>query len=73
MINVTKTYLPPLEEFTEQLKKIWKTNWVTNQGPLVENLEQGLREYLGVKNLLLVSNGTIALQMAIKALELCGE
>ncbi|MDQ3021271.1 MAG: DegT/DnrJ/EryC1/StrS family aminotransferase [Bacteroidota bacterium] len=73
MINVTKTYLPPLKEYTEQLKKIWETNWVTNQGPLAENLEHRLKEYLGVKNILLVSNGTIALQIAIKALELSGE
>lgn len=73
MINVTKTYLPPLEEYTEQLKKIWKTSWITNQGPLTEDLEQKLKEFLGAKNLLLVSNGTIALQLAIKALELSGE
>ncbi|MEO8665003.1 MAG: DegT/DnrJ/EryC1/StrS family aminotransferase [Ignavibacteria bacterium] len=73
MINVTKTYLPPLSEYETYLKKIWETSWVTNQGPLVEELEYKLREYLGVKNLLLVSNGTIALQIAIKALELKGE
>ncbi len=73
MINVTKTYLPPLEEYTEKLKSIWETNWITNQGPLSEKLEQQLKEYLRVKNLLLVSNGTIALQIAIKALELKGE
>ena len=73
MINVTKTFLPPLEEYTEKLKQIWKTHWVTNQGPLAEDLEKKLKEYLGVKNLLLVSNGTIALQIAIKALELKGE
>ena len=73
MINVTKTFLPPLEEYTEKIKKIWDTNWLTNQGPLAEELEEKLKVYLGVKNLLLVSNGTIALQIAIKALELSGE
>ena len=73
MINVTKTFLPPLEEYTEKLKQIWETHWVTNQGPMAEDLEKQLKEYLGVKNLLLVSNGTIALQIAIKALELSGE
>ncbi|HMS35163.1 MAG TPA: DegT/DnrJ/EryC1/StrS family aminotransferase [Ignavibacteria bacterium] len=73
MINVTKTFLPPLEEYTEKLKQIWETHWVTNQGPMAEELENRLKEYLGVKNLMLVSNGTIALQIAIKALELCGE
>jgi dTDP-4-amino-4,6-dideoxygalactose transaminase len=73
LINVTKTFLPPIEEYTEKLKQIWETHWVTNQGPLAEDLEKQLKEYLGVKNLLLVSNGTIALQIAIKALELKGE
>ncbi len=73
MINVTKTFLPPLEEYIEKLKLIWETSWITNQGPLAEQLEQQLKEYLGVKNLLLVSNGTIALQIAIKALDLSGE
>lgn len=72
MINVTKTFLPPIREYKKQLEKIWKTSWVTNQGPLAEELERRLKDYLGVKNLLLVSNGTIALQIAIKALELKG-
>jgi len=73
MINVTKTFLPPPEEYNDHLKKIWESHWVTNQGPLCEELESNLKNYLGVKNLLLVSNGTIALQIAIKALELKGE
>ncbi len=73
MINVTKTFLPPIEEFTELLKNTWQSRWVTNQGPLAEELEGKLKEYLGVKHLLLVSNGTIALQLAIKALDLKGE
>ncbi|MBK6877055.1 MAG: DegT/DnrJ/EryC1/StrS family aminotransferase [Ignavibacteria bacterium] len=73
MINVTKTYLPPFEEFSELIQKSWQTRWVTNQGPLAEELELKLKEYLGVKHLLLVSNGTLALQLAIKALSLTGE
>ena len=73
MINVTKTFLPPLDEYIKYLEKIWETHWVTNQGPLAEDLESKLKEYLNVKNLLLVSNGTIALQLAIKALNLKDE
>ena len=73
MINVTKTYLPPLDEYIKHLEIIWKNGWVTNQGPLVEELESQLKKYLDVKNLLLVANGTIALQIAIKALNLTGE
>jgi dTDP-4-amino-4,6-dideoxygalactose transaminase len=72
-INVTKTFLPPLEEYNQYLKSIWDSSYVTNRGPLVLELEKKLRDYLGVKNLLFVSNGTIALQIAIKALNLSGE
>jgi dTDP-4-amino-4,6-dideoxygalactose transaminase len=73
MINVTKTYLPPLEEYVQYLQGIWDRNWVTNHGPLVKELELKLKEFLGVKHLFFVSNGTIALQIAIKALDLTGE
>lgn len=73
MINVTKSYLPPLEEYIQYLHQIWDKSWLTNQGPLVQELEQKLQKYLGVEHLLFVSNGTIAIQLAIKALELTGE
>lgn len=73
MINVTKPYLPPKEVFDKYISKIWKNNWLTNNGPLVNELESSLKEYLKLKYLLYTSNGTIALQMAIKALELKGE
>lgn len=73
MINVTRTYLPPIDEFKEYLDKIWNSGWVTNQGPFVSELENRLIDFLGVNNLHLVSNGTIAIQFAIKALELEGE
>ena len=73
MINVTKSYLPPIEEYQKYLSGIWENSWLTNQGPLAQELEQKLMDYLGVENLLFVSNGTIAIQLAIKALELKGE
>jgi dTDP-4-amino-4,6-dideoxygalactose transaminase len=73
MINVTKTYLPPLEEYVRYLEGIWERGQLTNNGPLVKELEARLKEYLGVKHLFFVSNGTIALQIAIKALDLNGE
>jgi dTDP-4-amino-4,6-dideoxygalactose transaminase len=73
MINVTQSYLPPLEEYQQYLKKIWENSWLTNQGPLVQELEKKLKDYLGVENLLFVSNGTIAIQLVIKALKLKGE
>lgn len=73
MINVTQTFLPPLDEYVAQLQRIWESKWLTNRGALVLELEEKLRDYLGVTNLLAVNNGTIALQIAIKALGLTGE
>jgi dTDP-4-amino-4,6-dideoxygalactose transaminase len=72
-INVTKIFLPPFEEYTRQLKRAWDQGWITNNGELVQELEQKLKDYLGVKHLLFCSNGTIVLQMAIKALNITGE
>jgi dTDP-4-amino-4,6-dideoxygalactose transaminase len=73
MINVTKPFLPPQVEYEMALKEIWRRGWVTNNGPLVNELEMNLKNFLNVKHLLYLSNGTIALQIAIKALDLKGE
>src|SRR5690606_27065948 len=73
MIPVTKPFLPKVEEYDKYLASIWERQWLTNNGPLVNEFELKLKEYLDVNHLLYVSNGTIALQIAIKALELSGE
>jgi dTDP-4-amino-4,6-dideoxygalactose transaminase len=73
MINVSKPYLPPFEEYCRLLKGIWDRNHLTNNGPCACKLEESLKEYLGIPNLLFVNNGTTALQLAIKTLELKGE
>ncbi len=73
MIPITKPFLPPIEEYTAYLTGIWKRNWLTNMGPLASDLEVKLKAHLGVDHLLFVTNGTIALQMAVKALQLKGE
>jgi dTDP-4-amino-4,6-dideoxygalactose transaminase len=73
MINVTKPFLPPFDEYRHYLDGIWERNWLTNNGPLVNDLEMKLKDYLGLKHLLYLSNGTIAIQIAIKALGLTGE
>lgn len=73
MINVTRTFLPPLEEYTTYLQGIWERVYLTNAGPLVLELEQRLKDYLGVKHFFFVNNGTIALQIALKALDIEGE
>ena len=72
-IYVTQSFLPPLEEYTTRIKEIWESGQLTNNGPNVLELELKLKEHLGVKHVFLVTNGTIALQIAIKALELKGE
>lgn len=73
MIPVTKPFLPPIEEYQKYLTGIWHRQWLTNMGPLASDLEIKLKEYLGLQHLLFVTNGTVALQMAIKALDLKGE
>lgn len=73
MINVTKPFLPEIDDYIEYVKSIWERNWLTNNGPLVNDLELKLKEFLGVDHLLFMSNGTIAIQIAIKALGLQGE
>ncbi|MEP6596773.1 MAG: aminotransferase class I/II-fold pyridoxal phosphate-dependent enzyme, partial [Ginsengibacter sp.] len=73
MINVTKTYLPPFEEYAAVLKRSWDKGWITNNGELVQDLEQKLKDYLRVKNLLFTCNGTIVLQMALKVFNITKE
>jgi len=73
MIPVTKPYLPPLQEYGEYINSIWERQWLTNNGPLVNELEIKLKRYLDLHHLLYVSSGTIALQIAIRALDLKGQ
>jgi len=65
--------LVPIEEYQHYLTGIWERQWLTNHGPLVLELEEKLRQRLAAEHLFFVSNGTIALQIAIKALDLSGE
>lgn len=73
MINVTQPFLPEFNEYTSLIQGIWERKWLTNNGPLVNELELKLKEHLSVNHLLYLSNGTVALQIAIKALDLKGE
>lgn len=73
MINVTKPFLPPKEEYQKYIDQIWQRNWLTNNGPLVNELELKLKQTLKLKHLLYLNNGTMALQLAIRALDLKGE
>jgi dTDP-4-amino-4,6-dideoxygalactose transaminase len=73
IINVVKAFLPPKRDYEEYLEKIWDNHWLTNHGPLVQELELELQKKLNSNNFLFLGNGTIALQIAIKALDLQGE
>ena len=72
-IYVTQPTLPPLEEFIPYLERIWDNKILTNGGAFHQQLEQALREYLGVKHISLFTNGTIALITALQALRITGE
>lgn len=72
-INVNKPYLPSKDKYYQYINRIWANNHLTNFGPLSLELENRLKEYLGVDNILLVSNGTLALQIAYKVLNIKNE
>lgn len=73
MINVTKTFLPPIEEYNKQVQRAWDNQWLTNRGELVLELEEKLKEYLEVSNITVTNNGTVPLQIALKLLGKQGE
>lgn len=73
MIPVTQTFLPPLAEYQNLLQRVWNNKWLTNRGALLKELEEKLKNYLGVPHLTITTNGTLPIQIAIKALELQGE
>ncbi len=72
-IYVTQPSLAPLEELNRYLQHIWSTGVMTHNGPLVQQLERELADYLGLDDVVCVVNGTAALQLAIRALDIAGE
>jgi dTDP-4-amino-4,6-dideoxygalactose transaminase len=73
MINVTKTYLPEIDKYIEKVKEIFNRGWLTNNGEFLQELENKLKDFLEVDYLLLVSNGTSALQLISKLFDLNGK
>jgi dTDP-4-amino-4,6-dideoxygalactose transaminase len=73
MIPVTKTFFPPFDDYQAKLRQIWENGWLTNDGQLENELAVKLRQHLGVSYIELVANGTLALQLAIRSLDLKGE
>lgn len=72
-IYVTKPFLPPLEEYTANLKKIWDCQQLTNQGPCLIEFEEGMKKQIEAEYFHFLANGTLALQLALRALDISGE
>lgn len=68
MIPVTKTFFPEIDKYHQQIQRIWDNKWLTNRGALVIELEQQLKDYLDVTNIIITNNGTVPLQIALKLL-----
>lgn len=73
MTNVTKTYFPDINEYIIQLNRIWANQWLTNRGELVLELENRLKSFLKTDNIIVMNNGTIPIQIALKLLGNNGE
>jgi len=69
-INVTKSYLPPIEEYVKKISLIWENHFLTNYGPLNNEFVEKLKSYLKLKNIHYVTNGTISLQLSLEALDI---
>ena len=72
-IQVTRSSMPSFEEYTEEIKELWESHWLTNMGKKHKQLEEGIKEYLDTPNVSLFTNGHFALECAIAALNLSGE
>lgn len=72
-VNVTKTFVPPYEKYCDRIRPIFKSGWFTNNWLVSQDLAKRIEDFLGVKHVVLVSNWTIALQVAYKLLDLRGE
>ncbi|MGL5230795.1 MAG: DegT/DnrJ/EryC1/StrS family aminotransferase [Cetobacterium sp.] len=68
-IMVTKSFLPPFEEYSKEIQRIWESSWLTNMGPLHEEFKENLKVYLDSEELTLVSNGHLGLEIALKSFD----
>ena len=73
IINVTRSSIPEFEEYCNEIRSIWDSHWLTNMGEKHQRLEAELKEYLGVQNVALLTNGHLALENIIEAMGLKGE
>ena len=67
-VYVTKSSMPPYKEYVEAIKPLWESHWLTNMGEYHQELEQKMKDYLGVSELSLMVNGHMALELTIQAM-----
>lgn len=72
-ILVTQSSIPTLEEYVGEIKDIWESKWLTNMGKKHNKLQEELKDYLDVDDISLMSNGHMALELGIQAMNLTGE
>lgn len=72
-ILVTRSSMPPMEEYMEEIKDLWETHWLTNMGVKHKQLQANLTDYLGVEHVELLTNGHMALELTLQAMNLQGE
>ncbi len=72
-VLVTKSSLPPFEEYVDEIKDIWQTHWLTNMGEKHQALQRALEEYMQAEHLELIVNGHMALELTLQAMNLTGE
>ena len=72
-INVTRSFMPPMEEYMAEIAPLWESRWLTNMGAIHQKFEAGLREYLAAPHVTLYTNGHLALEGVLEALDLHGE
>lgn len=72
-ILVTRSSMPELEEYIDEIREIWDTHWLTNMGPKHIKLQNELQNYLGVSNVELLTNGHMAIELSLQAMNLQGE
>ncbi len=72
-ILVTRSSMPPFEEYMEEIRSVWESHWLTNMGPKHAELAEALRAYLGVERIELFTNGHMAIELTLQAMNLQGE
>ena len=72
-ILITRSSMPDINEYINEISDMWETHWLTNMGPKHKKLQDQLKEYLGIENIDLLTNGHMALELTLQAFNLQGE